>query len=254
MLAPSRHHRILELLEEHDAVSLAILRDELPVTGMTLWRDLAALENQGKLRRVHGGAVRPGRTAEPAFRQKVRRSLEEKRRIAARAAEEFVAKGDVVVLEGGTTVAEMLPRLTAPRITVLTNSVPILARAHASFRHLALHGSGGVISGVSGNMVGDAALDFFARMKAGTFFLSGTALDLESGRLTDPNPIEIAVKRAMAAAATRVVLLLDATKLGRMSVEEVLPLREIDAIVTDRRVTAAQRRRLSGLFPRVIVA
>jgi DeoR/GlpR family transcriptional regulator of sugar metabolism len=253
MLAADRHRHIMELIERDGSVDRARLQADLPVTAMTLWRDLAELESAGRLRRVHGGAVRPGARTELAFRAKERRSMEEKRAIAQRAVAEFVRDGDVVILEGGTTVAEVLPCLTRPRFTVLTNSVPILARAWSSHRSLAIQGSGGVVSGLSGNLVGEEAVAFFARRRAAVFFMSATGLDLEEGRLTDPNPIEIQVKRAMAQSAARVVLLLDATKLGALSAEEVMPLREIDAVVTDVRATQAQRRQLKKLFARAII-
>jgi len=254
MLTSDRHRRILELLEQGGSVTLPALRAVLPVTGMTLWRDLAALEAQGRLRRVRGGAVRTDRAVEPAFGQKARRALEHKRGIAAKAAALFAGDGDVLILEGGTTVAELLPCLKAARLTVLTNSLPILARANAGHRHLALHASGGMLSPVSGNFVGPEAVAFFKRRRARTFFMSATGLDPATGRLTDPNPVEIEVKRAMAAAAARVVLLLDAGKLGVVSAEEVLPLRSVDVIITDRRITPAQRRQLGMLGPKILVA
>jgi len=247
MLAQDRHARILDLLEQGGSVTLPALRRVLPVTAMTLWRDLAALEAQGRLHRVRGGAVRSDRAIEPAFDQKARHALGFKRAIAARAAAAFVADGDVLILEG-------LPWLRRPRLTVLTNSLPILSRAHSCHRHLAVHASGGMLSLVSGNLVGPEAVAYFQRRRARTFFMSATGLDPATGRLTDPNPVEIEVKRAMAAAADRVVLLLDAGKLGVVSAESVLPLRQVDAIVTDRRITAAQRRQLGRLGPRIIVA
>lgn len=252
MLKQERHRRILELLDQHGAISQASLRDHLPVTVMTIWRDLDTLETEGRLRRVRGGAVRPDHVAEPAFRQKVRQAVDEKRRIARHAAAEFVSEGDVLILEGGTTVAELLPCLTAPALTILTNSLPILSRAHAVHHGPALHSSGGMLSEVSGNFVGAEAIRFFRRKRAHTFFMSATGLDLASARLTDPNPVEIAVKRAMAAAAERVVLLLDASKFHALSLEEVLPLGTIDTVVTDRRITPAQRRRLRALGPKVL--
>lgn len=254
MLTLERHRRILEMLEQDGSISLPSLRAVLPVTGMTLWRDLAALEAQGRLRRVRGGAVRPDVAVEPAFSQKTRRALERKRRIAAQAAAEFVEEGDVLILEGGTTVAELLPFLRKPRLTVVTNSLPILSRIQSTHRHLGVHASGGMLSQVSGNLVGPEAVAFFSRRRAHTFFMSATGLDAQLGRITDPNPVEIEVKRAMAASAARIILLLDATKIGVVSVEEVLPLKEVDVLVTDRGVTPAQQKLLGRLPTKVMLA
>lgn len=255
MLAPDRHRQILRHLERDGAISLGALQRSLGVTKMTVWRDLKLLEAGGRLVRVHGGAVHPSRTQEPAFQQKQHRRTLAKQRIAAEAARRFVTAGDVLFLEGGTTVAELVPHLAAQDVTLITNSLPIAERARELNGDApAVQCSGGTLSRVSGNCVGPDAVRFFERKRARTFFMSATGLDLESGRLTDPNPAEIEIKRAMARGAGRIVLLLDASKLGVLSVDEVLPLSEIDAIVTDARLAPKLRRRLRALGPDVFVA
>ena len=221
---------------------------------MTLWRDLAALEAQGRLRRVRGGAIKPDAAVEPAFDKKKQRALARKRHIAACAAAEFTAPGDALFLEGGTTVAQLLPHLVAPRLTLLTNSLQILSRAQHHHPQLALQCSGGVFSPVSGNFIGPDAVAFFERKRARTFFMSATGLDPATGILTDPNPLEIEVKRVMARRADRVVLLLDSTKLGLASLEHVLPLSQVDALVIDDGASAAVRRKLAAHGPRLVVA
>lgn len=249
MLTQDRHRLLLRRLEETGSLRVAGLDRELDVNAMTIWRDLRLLEQRGLLKRVHGGAVRADRSLEPAFRLKQQRALTEKRLIAALAARKYVRAGDVVILEGGTTVAELLGHLPERDLTLLTNSLPILSRAHAMGRGWQIHGSGGALSPVSGNFVGPEAVEFFGKNFATTFFMSATGLDMESGTLTDPNPVEIEVKRAMARAARRVVLLLDSSKIGVRSVKEVLPLKEIDVMICDAQLDpkAARSLRAAGL-------
>lgn len=247
MLIHDRHRLLLRRLEETGSIEARGLGRELGVAAMTLWRDLRLLEQQGLLKRVRGGAIRADRAVEPEFRQKAHRSLALKRRVAAAAARVFARPGDVVLLEGGTTVAEILPHLPPRDLTVMSNSLPILSRVHALGRPWQIHGSGGVLSSVSGNFVGPEAVRFFQSKHAHVFFMSATGLDPETGALTDPNPVEIEVKRAMARAARRTVLLLDSTKIGQRSVQEVLPLDKITALVIDDGVTSAARRRLRRL-------
>jgi DeoR/GlpR family transcriptional regulator of sugar metabolism len=220
---------------------------ELDVNGMTIWRDLRLLEQRGLLKRVHGGAIRADRSVEPEFRLKQQRALSEKRLIAAAAARNYVKPGDVIILEGGTTVAELLNHLPPRNLTLMTNSLPILNRAYALGRTWQIHGSGGTLSPVSGNFIGPEAVGFFQKNFAATFFMSATGLDLASGALTDPNPMEIEVKRAMARAARRVVLLLDSSKIGVRSVKEVVPLSEIDVMLCDARIEPAAVRLLRAL-------
>lgn len=247
MLTQDRHRFLLRRLEETGSVKVRGLDCELGVNGMTIWRDLRLLEQRGLLKRVHGGAIRADRSVEPEFRLKQQRALSEKRLIAAAAARNYVQPGDVIILEGGTTVAELLNHLPLRNLTLMTNSLPILSRAHALGRAWQIHDSGGMLSPVSGNFVGPEAVEFFQKNFAATFFMSATGLDLATGALTDPNPMEIEVKRAMARAARRVVLLLDSSKIGVRSVKEVVPLSEIDVMLCDTRIEASAVRRLRAL-------
>ncbi|HPA18495.1 MAG TPA: DeoR/GlpR family DNA-binding transcription regulator [Verrucomicrobiae bacterium] len=253
MLAHERHRLLLRRLEETGALEARGLGAELGVAAMTIWRDLRMLERQGLLKRVHGGAIRADRAQEPEFRQKEGRALAEKRRIASTAARLFVRPGDVILLEGGTTVAELLPHIPPRGLTLMTNSLPILSRAQALGRGWQIHCSGGVLSPVSGNFVGPEAVRFFHGKYAATFFMSATGLDPKTGALTDPNPVEIEVKRAMARAAQRVVLLLDSRKIGLRSVQEVIPLCDVDTLVIDCGISATDRRTIARRGPRVRV-
>ena len=244
MLTQDRHRFLLRRLEETGSLRRHGLDRELGVNAMTIWRDLRLLEQRGLLKRVHGGAIRADRSIEPAFQLKQQRALAEKRLIAAAAARRYVQPGDNVILEGGTTVAELLNHLPARELTLMTNSLPILSRAHALGRAWQIRGSGGTLSQVSGNFVGPEAVAFFQKNFATTFFMSATGLDPETGALTDPNPVEIEIKRAMAKAARRIVLLIDSSKIGVRSVMEVLRMRDVDVMLCDTGISGRAYRQL----------
>jgi DeoR/GlpR family transcriptional regulator of sugar metabolism len=229
-----RHTYLLKRLERDGALQVAGLDAELGVTAMTVWRDLRLLDERGLLKRVRGGAVSLERyETEPAFQMKEQHAAEEKRRIAAFAASKYVKSGDTIIVEGGTTAAEILKHLHAEKLALMTNSLPILSRAYALNKPWHLHASGGILSPVSGNFVGPEAIRYFVDKQADTFFMSATGLDVEAGAVTDPNPVEIEVKRVMAQCARQVVLLLDSSKVGIRSVQEVLKLERVTALITD---------------------
>jgi DeoR/GlpR family transcriptional regulator of sugar metabolism len=92
--------------------------------------------------------------------------------------------------------------------------------------------SGGLFREVSQTFVGPQAMQFFEGHHANVAFISATGLDRSDG-LTDPNPLEIEVKRALCRRADRIVLLLDHSKFGRRSLMPVLPLRDVDYLITD---------------------
>lgn len=228
-----RHQLVVALLRERPFIPVRELRARLGVTAMTVWRDLRELEELGLLRRVRGGArALAGTPDEPEFEAKAARAGDAKQRIAACAVARFVRAGDTISLEGGTTVAALVDQLPATKVSVLTNSLPVALRVRARRPELPVKLPGGWLSQVSGNVVGPEALQCIARERASTCFLSATGFDPVQGP-TDPNPLEIEVKRAWAAASGRVVLLLDAGKFGLRSAAVMIHPRRLHAVVTD---------------------
>lgn len=101
--------------------------------------------------------------------------------------------------------------------------------------------------------MGPQAEEFFERINAHTCFLSATGLAFPEG-FTDPNLLEIQVKRAMAKSAGRVIMLLDSTKLGVRSLSRILPTEEVDILVTDAGASPEERARLAALGADVRIA
>jgi DeoR/GlpR family transcriptional regulator of sugar metabolism len=232
-MTTDRHQRIMALLRENASVSCLELRSVFGVTAMTVWRDLRELEELGLLKRVRGGA-RLATTAvgEPEFESKTSAANYAKQRIAACAVAHFILEGETVALEGGTTVASLVDLLPSARISILTNSLPVALRVRALRPNLPVKLPGGWLSQVSGNMVGFDTLRFIEKQRASICFLSATGFDAELGP-TDPNPLEIEVKRALAAISGRVVLLMDSRKFGTRSAAVMIHLRHLHAVVTD---------------------
>jgi DeoR/GlpR family transcriptional regulator of sugar metabolism len=231
----SRHQRILSLLNERGFLAAGETARLFGVTPMTVWRDFAALAELGLLRRVRGGARAIGAGAgEPAFEEKERAELAIKARIAACAVGKFVREGDVIVLEGGTTVAAMIPHLPEARVSVLTNSLPVALQVRTLRPNLPVRMVGGWLSAVSGNLTGAEAVREIGHLAADVCFIGATGFDGEVGP-SDPNPLEIEVKRAWASIARRTVMLLDAGKFGRRTVAVTLHPKRLHALVTHRK-------------------
>ena len=243
LFAADRHRRILGHLQRAGVVRNAALLEEFGVSAMTLWRDLRLLEERGQLRRMRGGAMAREVDNEAAFAAKAPRAAEAKRAIAARAVR-FLEEGDIVICDGGTTVAALARQPLPARLTVLTNSLPIASELthHPDGPDVQL--AGGSLRRESGTVVGREALTFFGRRRAHKLLMSATGIDAEAG-VTDPNPLEIEVKQAMLASAARVYLLADASKFGVVSLMRTMPLRRVDVLVSDAgnaRVEAVLRR------------
>lgn len=254
MLATVRHQYILSALRNQGSVTTGALLKALEVTPMTVWRDLKALEELGLLRRVRGGAQLAGSLAvEPDYEEKDREAALAKRRMAELAVQEFAREGETLALEGGTSVAALVEFLPQSRVSVLTNSLPVALRLRALRPECPVCIAGGWMSRVSGNTCGPQTIQIMEKWRASVCFLSASAFDARIGP-SDPNPLEIEAKRALAASARRIVMLLDSSKFGRRSAAVTLHPRRLAALVTDARPPHAIRTLLKTHGVRLLVA
>ena len=254
ILPDERRRLIAGRVNERGAVNSKDLAALFDVSYMTILRDIKALEQEGRVRAVRGGAIRlkDGLAAEPYFMAKRNLNQEKKQAIAALAAKSYVSDNDIIILEAGTTVAAMVKHLSQRNITIMTNGLEVIKEAAASLPTITLISSGGILRDVSYTFVGPQAVQFFQEVRANTLFLSATGLTLPDG-ITDPNPLETEVKRAMAASVERVVLLLDSTKFGVRSLSPVLPLDRIQVLITNEDMPEIYRNELHGLMEIVTV-
>lgn len=234
LLTNERRKRILALLEAEGSLSADRLTEIFGVSHMTIWRDLTALEESGSLLRIHGGATKLDITTsrEPLYKTKRVINRAKKDTIARYAANTFVNNGDIIILEAGTTVLAMVKFLKHQDLTVVTNGLGTLSELAPAVPDINVMCCGGMLRDVSLTFVGPQAIQYFQSIRADIFFLGVTGLAFPEG-ITDPNVLEIQVKQAMAASAERIIVLLDSTKFGKRSLMTILPLEEIDVIVTD---------------------
>jgi len=252
MLISERRKKIVEIVNAEDNISNKELSNRLNISEMTLWRDLKELESQGLIRRVRGGVSKEKISIirepqfdvrEPQFDVKQKIHSQEKLAIARYAAENFVTDGDIIILEGRTTVANMVQFLNYEDLTILTNGFKTIVEALPLLCDLSLMICGGILRDTSHTLVGPQAEAFFGDFQVHKFFVSGSGLSIENG-LTDPNLLEIQVKRAMWNSSEQTILLMDSSKFGKNSLASILLLESIDTLVTDQ---GAPQEMLDGL-------
>jgi DeoR family fructose operon transcriptional repressor len=253
MFAEQRQQRIVEQARQAGRVDVAELAAELAVTPETVRRDLTALERQGVLRRVHGGAMPVERLGfEPglAARDAVRRA--EKERIAKAALDELPADG-AILLDAGTTTARLADALPTDRdLSVVTNSFPIAMKLSAQ-PNLTLLFLGGHVRGRTLAAVGGWALQALADTFVDVAFMGTNGFSVERG-LTTPDSNEAAVKRAMIKAARRAVVLADHTKFGNDNLVRFGSLEDVDTLITDTGLDAGFVPELEATGVRVVRA
>lgn len=255
MYPEERQQAIAAQVISHGRASVAELAQAFDVTTETVRRDLAVLDRAGVLRRVHGGAVptRALHLVEPSVDQRDATRAADKDAIARAAAEFLPQSGSTVLVDAGTTTARLAGLLPPDReLLVVTNSVPIAARL-AGHGSVSLHLLGGRVRGLTQACVGDQAVNTLAALRVDIAFVGTNGITLRHG-LSTPDPEEAAVKRAMVACANFVVVMADSSKIGREDFVSFAPIDALDVLVTDARISAAERAGFTGEGLEVIVA
>jgi DeoR family fructose operon transcriptional repressor len=251
-LALDRRRRIASLVRERGSVRASELSDLFGVTDETIRRDLTHLAQTGILRRLHGGAVAEHTRAETNFARRLREHESEKLGIA-RAAAKLVTDGSTIIIDSGTTTIQFARALNEKRdLVVITNAVTNAVELMDN-PNITVYLTGGLIRPTTFGAVGDMAMSNLAELRVDVTFLAISGVSLEGG-LTYPSFEEAAVKRAMIAAASEVVLLADQSKFGRDSLVRVAPLDVLGKIVTSPGVDSALIGHLGDLGIEVIVA
>ncbi|MFG2224041.1 DeoR/GlpR family DNA-binding transcription regulator [Streptomyces sp. NPDC048644] len=234
MYAAERQQEILRLAREAGRVDVLSLAEHFQVTAETVRRDLKALDRAGLVRRVHGGAIPAGRLDfEPDLAERDAVAADEKVRIARAALAELPGGGSgSVIIDAGTTAARLAAEIPLDaELTVVTHGLPVAARL-ADHPGLTLHLVGGRIRQRTRAAVDDWALRAYREINADVLFLATNGFSLDGG-LTTPDLAEAAVKRALIAAARRVVLLADSAKFGQQQFARFGALSDVDLLITD---------------------
>lgn len=233
LLAEDRRERVAAILRDAGTVTVGEVERRFGVSTVTARRDLVELERRGVARRTHGGAVLPSVTAhEDSFAERVDAHAAAKRALA-RAAVDLVDPGQTVLLDSSSTayhVARELLDRTVPA-TVVTNSLAIMDLVCATTSpRVELIGIGGQLRALSRSFVGPAAVAMIRSLYTDRLFLSVKGITSD-GALTDPDPFEAEVKRAMVAQAADAVVLVDASKVGVWGLARIASLAEVSAVL-----------------------
>ncbi|GAA1472001.1 DeoR/GlpR family DNA-binding transcription regulator [Corynebacterium felinum] len=239
-----RHEEIVSLVNDHGRVAVADLAERFVVTAETIRRDLKALEAQGLLSRVHGGAVislpsSPGdfmAIDEDDDQLPTHQSQRRKQLIAQAALGLMPGPGGSVFIDAGSTTEAFANVLAKNYVgqnwSVVTNS-PNVARivASAGVPHVCV--VGGFLKARTQAVVGESTVEQLRLLRADVSFMGTNALDLEFG-LSTSDSREAQVKSTMIGQSVRSVVLCDSTKLGRRVGVSFASVRDVDVVVTDR--------------------
>jgi DeoR family galactitol utilization operon repressor len=231
-----RRNKIVDLVNAQGSVMVLDLSNLFDISEVTIRTDLRLLEEKGLVTRFHGGAARPGSSLAESENQEV--VLEDRYQLAsdpkkriAQAAAAMIDVGMTVILDSGSTtmlIAEALAKKA--NITVITNSLPA-AFALSENKDITLVVCGGTVRHKTHSMHGTIAERSLSGISADLMFVGADGIDATNGITTFNEGYSIS--SVMAAAAHRVVAVLDASKFNRRGFNQVLPMEKIHCVITD---------------------
>ena len=229
MLTAERHQIILESLTKQGVVNLQGLVELTGSSESTIRRDLVNLENQGLLKRIHGGATLPySKVEEPDLQYKSEKKLKEKQEIAKYAAS-IIRDGECIYLDAGSTVAQMMPFLTEKKIVIVTNG--FMHIDHLTSAGITTYFLGGLIKPNTRAVVGSVAQESLKKYRFDRCFLGINGVDPAFG-YTTPDPEEGVLKSMASRLSEKTYILADSSKFGETFFSQVADIEEA-TIITD---------------------
>jgi DeoR family glycerol-3-phosphate regulon repressor len=227
-----RRERISAIVRQASRASVDELAERLQISRETVRRDLALLSEQGRVRKVHGGAVEFQTARESPLDDRRAAARPEKTAIAAAAAALF-RPGDSLLVDAGSTTtlfAEALGKVGS--FSVITNSIAVAAELWNAANKSDVYLLGGRYAGDGQELLGPLTVDQIRTVRADHAVLTIGGMDAD-GNCMDFNAEEAFVARAMIASARKVTVVADSSKLGRHALFQVCGPAQLDRLVTD---------------------
>lgn len=216
MFTEERYNIILQELKTKGIISVTDLVKMLNASESTVRRDLNALDSEGLLKKIHGGAIQIGESASKHdYKVNIRESLnlDEKNEIAKKAAS-LIEAGDVIYIDAGTTTENLINFIEADDITVVTNGIvhakKLLEKGIKTFI------LGGEIKAITEAIVGSTAVEDLKKYNFTKGFFGTNGVSNKSG-YTTPDINEAMVKSQAMKICTEAFVLADRSKLEEVS-------------------------------------
>jgi DeoR/GlpR family transcriptional regulator of sugar metabolism len=248
-----RQLQILDLIERQQRLSVAEICAQFAVSEATARRDLETLAAQGKVQRVHGGAIAlPKAPPEQPILERQDEQASDKIRIG-QAAAQLVADGETIFLGSGTTVLEVARALRKRAgLTVITNSLPVL-NTLSGLPDMTVIALGGMLRDSELSFIGHLTEQALAEVRADKVIIGTRAISLEHGLTNDYLP-ETLTDRAIMKAGREVIVAADHTKFGRVAHVLLAPITSVNTIVTDEQTSHGFVESVKAQGIRVLVA
>lgn len=227
-----RHIAILNMVSDTKKINVASLSDKLGVSQVTIRQDLKTLENNGMLKRYHGGAMP---VSDDDMLRRLSINFETKSQIAKKAAS-LVKNGETVLIESGSTNALLAAELGKKTgVTIVTNSA-FISRFVRDLSNVNIILLGGEYQPESEVLVGPLTRLCVKEFHVDKVFIGVDGFSQFTG-FTCVNLFRAEVARAMAQQALQTIIVTDSTKFNEVGVASQFKPDEVDIVITDSKIS-----------------
>jgi len=233
LMIEERRRRICALLREEGRVTVDALAARFGTSQVTIRADLSRLESAGVLTRTHGGALSVPETDQPLDVKQLQHHSEKLR--IGEAAASLIQDGETLILDSGTTTAEIARRirtLDLKAVNVITNALNIAALL-IDVPSVRLIMPGGILRRESNSLSGPMAEAALDTLQADRLYLGADGIDPQLGNMT-PHLGEAELNAKMIAMSRQVVVVADASKFARRNISLIARTEQLHMLITDR--------------------
>lgn len=227
-----RKGEIIKLLSTRGYMTVEELAEQLYVSGPTVRRCLQTLAEEGRIKRIHGGASYIGRDSYEWTLDMRSRVNPREKRVIGKLAAELVGEGNHIFLDAGSTCHFLAKELDpSMKMTVLTNSIPTIMEL-SGHKNCQIESPCGQYYPSHTSFFGEESAQFIRKRHADFYFATSTAVDSRNG-VSVRSLVEVSVKQAMRDCADCMVLLMDHTKMETTDYYHLFDFSQVDILVTD---------------------
>ncbi|GAA0232131.1 DeoR/GlpR family DNA-binding transcription regulator [Marinomonas primoryensis] len=237
-----RYKDIVDYLKDTNLATVEELVQTLNVSPATVRRDLIDLENQGVVRRTHGGVTLNSFVATQLSVQEKNELFKVEKERISKAAAERVEAGSSIILDAGTTTMEIAKNITHLPLRVITPDLRI-ALFLSEFKQIEVTMFGGEIDNASQSCVGEHARRLLHSIHTDIAFISSNFWSFEHG-VTTSKEAKTALKVDMIECAEESILVADSSKYNSFSLFKVAELDQFSEIYTDTGLSQEAREKL----------
>lgn len=240
-----KEERLLKIINKinsdkgiNKGITIKELSEAFNVSPSTIRRDLTELEEAGVVKRTHGGAILVEQVGnEYDFLSKQGKNVSEKKSIAKYAAS-LVGDGEIIALNSSTLTYLMAAELDAKNISIITNSVGVVNQL-SDKRDYSIIVLGGIYLHSAKTIEGTTTVEQISKMHFDKVFLGANGVDLKLG-LSTAGSIEASSKQAMVDCGKEIYFLCESTKFDKASFYKIADFSQVNAIITDDKLTDKQ--------------